>query len=216
MKKVLLTLVLMISLAATVGAAPASAEQMFRIELTVHENHTFTYLEIDTVKGSPHLPLSADEMFERYEFTFHDAEQNILHSEDVYVYFPEHTPRPQPGGSTMASTYVQIPVSEDVVELRILHEGRELERVNLVEMVCTPIPTSCDPYCDSHGMGPSCQDGTNTLWLVLGILIIAGLLIAGVLLYRRRNASPDISLDQESGRRRRRSPRRRRRRRQDS
>lgn len=187
-----LALTAIIILLIAVAGAANNTEQVFRIEFTVYDNHTFTSLEADTVEGSEYNPLSANERFERYDFEFRDGDGNILHREEVYVDFPEHSPLGEIEGPTMSSKYIQIPVIRDAEGLQVTHQGDELATIDLVDNICYPDSTmGCDPFCGNHGAGQGCtgetsrnsasqdnMDGGNILWhpIVL-ILILIGLIL---------------------------------------
>jgi len=176
---------------------------MFRIEYTVYENHTFTYLHAETTDGSEYIPVNERAGNERYSFEFRDGEAYTLQREDIYVRFPQYPPLAQPGEPSMTSTHMQIPVTTEAEELRITHQGNELETVNLVEEICAPKPEKCNQYCSNHGIGPSCEEtggqdtnqpGTengdnifsNNILQILA-LFAAVALVGAYFLYRKRN-----------------------------
>ncbi len=198
-QRIILLGVLLLVLAAA-GAGASTGEQMFRIEFTVYDNHTFTYLHADTANGSTYIPFNENDEFERYTIEFRAAEGDTVSSEEIYIPFVKgiYADEDDPA---MQSTYVRLPTSVDATELRILHEGTEYATVSLVDEICSPEPDDvCNPFCGRHGADPDCEQSDNTLLLLIGLLLVIAL--GAAFLYYRRNQSDQSASQIRGGRRR--------------
>lgn len=197
MKKTIVFALTALTLLTMAGAA-GSTGQMFRIEFTVYENNTFTYLYVDMVNDSAYRPYPGVSDTERYAFEFLDADGNLITSKDINVHFAEHSnvylPN-QTDGPTLASTFVHIPVVQNAERLRITHDGNEIETVNLVDSVCTSYrDETCNQFCGAHDADPDCERGSSsgsTVLLVIGVLLILGGIAGGGYLYWRKQKTEE-------------------------